>query len=347
MKMKSRQLTVTSEVKKGLIKRVHEHKMLGTWFDETGRFEINIVKRKQKLPFMIGTVKGVGCSPNVGYLAVQVRLKLGEVVILPSFLYNAEAFAVYTPKEIEELEKVQGNMLRQFLEVPKSTPYYGLLMETGWLTMEARLDYKKLMLYHNIVHSDDKRVIKKIIEAQARRNREGTWYNSVQKIITKYNIELEVKETMKSKWKREVKSKIRGRTEHTIKEKCATLTKTRTVREDEFCLKEYLKVLPIHISKHVLRYRLHMIDVPKNYKNAWKHETCLLCQCEQGSTEHFFTCNRTEHLRKAWDVTQLSEQSPSKMRDIAGYMKDVETLVEPKSWRCKKKLGSDSGDVSK
>ena len=124
--------TVTSEVRQGPIKRVFEHKMLGTWFDETGRFEINIIKRKEKLPFMIGTVIGVGSSINVGYLAVQVRLKLGEVVVLPSFLYNAEGFAVYTTKEINELEKVQGNMLRKFLAVPRST-HYDLLMETGIL----------------------------------------------------------------------------------------------------------------------------------------------------------------------------------------------------------------------
>ena len=76
-----------------------------------------------------------------------------------------------------------------------------------------------------------------------------------------------------------------------------------------------------------------------------KRAHCANAKRDQLNT--FFTCNRTEHLRKAWDVTQLNEQSPSKMRDIAGYMKDVETLVEPKSWRCKKKLGGDSGDVSK
>ena len=209
--------------------------------------------------------------------------------------------------------------------------------------MEARLDYKKLMLYHNIIHSDDKRVIKKIIEAQAKRNREGTWYNSVQKIITKYEIELSVKESAKSKWKREVKNKIRGRTERVIKEKCATQTKTRTVRKEEFCLKEYLKVLPLHISKEVLRYRLHMMDLPMNYKNAWKQTKCPLCKAEDGSTEHFLTCDRTAHLRKAWNVTKLSEQTPSKMRDIAGYMTDVETLLEPKSWRYKKKVYKDAG----
>ena len=137
--------TVTSEVKRGRIERVQEHKMQGTWFDETGDYMINIHKKKQKLQFMIATAKGVGSPKNVGKLCVETRLKLGEAVILPSILYNAEAFPNFTNKEIEELERVQYTMLRQFLEVPSATPNYGLLMETGWWTMEARLDYRKLM----------------------------------------------------------------------------------------------------------------------------------------------------------------------------------------------------------
>ena len=84
--------TVTAEVKKGPIQRVKEHKLPGTWFDESGNFMINIVKRKQKLQFMISTTKSVGSFKNVGYLAVEARFKLGEAVVLPSFLYNAEAF---------------------------------------------------------------------------------------------------------------------------------------------------------------------------------------------------------------------------------------------------------------
>ena len=64
-------------MKKGGIERVNEHKMLGTWFDETGKFNINIEKRKKKLLFMITTAKGVGSTRNIGKMAVETRLKLG------------------------------------------------------------------------------------------------------------------------------------------------------------------------------------------------------------------------------------------------------------------------------
>ena len=47
------------------------------------------------------------------------------------------------------LESVQGKMLRDLLEVPMSTPYLPLLLETGMWSMEGRISYKKLMLFHN------------------------------------------------------------------------------------------------------------------------------------------------------------------------------------------------------
>ena len=186
--------TVTTEVKKGRIERVKEHKMLGTWFDETGKYGINIKKKKIKLQFMISTAKRIGSNKEVGTMAIETRLKLGESVIIPSILYNAEAFPTYKKTEVDELERIQAKMLTQFLEVPKSTPYYGLLMETGWLTMEARLAYKKLMLFHHIMHSDNSRTIKRIVYVQIEEDRRNTWYDSVKRLIERYELQLNVKE---------------------------------------------------------------------------------------------------------------------------------------------------------
>ena len=49
-KNKSEMKTVTEKVKKGRVERVGEHKMLGTWVDETGNYMINIKKKQEKLP---------------------------------------------------------------------------------------------------------------------------------------------------------------------------------------------------------------------------------------------------------------------------------------------------------
>ena len=113
---------ITSKVKNGRIERVKEHKMLGTWFDETGDYGINIRKRKEKLPFMLATIKHQGSPTKVGVYAVEARLKLAQTVIIPSLLYNAEAFQQYKEKEIEELESIQLKILTSIFEVPSTTP---------------------------------------------------------------------------------------------------------------------------------------------------------------------------------------------------------------------------------
>ena len=329
--------TVTSQIKRGKVQRITEHKLLGTWFDETGQYRINIVKRESNLQFMTNTTKQICSTKNMGTLAIEGRLKTAEAVILPAFLYNAEGFAEFTSKELEEMEKLQGNMLRQLLEVPKTTYYYGILMETGWLTVEAQLDYRKLMLYHNILHSDEKRTLKKLLNFQKLENRQGTWYHRICRIIDKYAIDLDPNECLKSKWKHEVKNKIRKETESLIRGKCEVSTKARTVCSGGYELKEYFKTLPIKISKEVLKYRLHMVNIPMNYKNAWSELNCPLCMSEKGSTEHFFLCSRTEAVRKIWNVSCLEEEDPLKMRDIAQYFGDVESLVEPK-WKMQREM---------
>ena len=49
--------TVTNTVQRGRIERVKEHKALGTWYDESGDYGVNINKKKETLQFMISTVR--------------------------------------------------------------------------------------------------------------------------------------------------------------------------------------------------------------------------------------------------------------------------------------------------
>ena len=57
------------------------------------------------------------------------------------------------------------------------------------------------MLLHNIKHSEDTRTIKKLLNVQMEEGRRNTWYDSVNRIIEEYEVELPAEETKKSKWK--------------------------------------------------------------------------------------------------------------------------------------------------
>ena len=85
----------------------------------------------------------MGSHNEVGIMAVQARLKLMESTIIPSVLYNIEAYPTINAKEMTELEKLQHQILIQLLNVPKGTPYVGLLMELGMWQMKARVHYRK------------------------------------------------------------------------------------------------------------------------------------------------------------------------------------------------------------
>ena len=195
--------TVSKKVKKGHINRVKEHKLLGSWFDETGDYEINTSKRKEKIPFMVGTVKKQANPKTVGVYTVAARLNLAEIVIIKSIIYNIEAYPVITTKEVKELESVQLKILTSTLQLPQSTPYYAILMEVGWWTMEGRIVYAKLMLYHNIMRSNKKRVLKNLLKEQEKEERETTWLAGIKRQIGRLNMSLKAEDTLKSTWKRE------------------------------------------------------------------------------------------------------------------------------------------------
>ena len=64
------------------------------------------------------------------------------------------------------------------------------------------------MLFHNIMRSDKRRVLRKLLLAQEKENRETTWLASVRKEMERYRIKLDVMNTEKSAWKGHAKKNI-------------------------------------------------------------------------------------------------------------------------------------------
>ena len=69
---------------------------------------------------------------------------------MPALLYGMEAWKKLSKAEILNLEKIQGKALKRIFSLPITTPYIGLIIETGVWPAEQRINYSSLMLYHNI-----------------------------------------------------------------------------------------------------------------------------------------------------------------------------------------------------
>ena len=157
---------LTSEVTNGKLEKVNKYKYLGTWIDNTGQCELNILKRKEKGGRVVKKILDMAHQSRVGRQEIPLKLELYKTVYLPTLLYNLEAWGKIRPKELIELEKTQGQVLRRLMGLPTTTPYIGVLYETGIWWVEEMLVYKRMMLYHNIMNSKDSRVVKKVIKEE-------------------------------------------------------------------------------------------------------------------------------------------------------------------------------------
>ena len=234
---------------------------------------------------------------------------------------------------MKDLEKTQHNILTQLLEIPESTPYVGILMETGIWLMESRVHYRKLMLYHRLIHSDEKRTIKIIIGFQKEyERREGTWYSDVMRICSIYDITCDVYKSRKSEWKREVKTKIGTVNRQKVVQSCSEGVKTRFVCNNEWGRKKYLDEGTVEEVKRIMKFRLCMVVLPCNQRRKEAEPGCTLCgETKKIRMEHYFSCRRLVRMRDSLNIMPDEEQymngTMHHMGKGARYMETVSKLV--------------------
>ena len=76
-------------------------------------------------------------------------------------------------QENQRIESILGKVLRRVLNLPISTPYWGMLVETGiWLT-QWLIKYKRMLLYHELKYTEKERLAKKMMEEQEKYKMNG------------------------------------------------------------------------------------------------------------------------------------------------------------------------------
>ena len=88
-----------------------------------------------------------------------------------------------------------------------TTPYWGILKELAVWPMRQNIEYHKVMLYHQLMHSEDKRIAKWVIKDQQVRGQEKCWYQDVKEIADRMEINIdEIGRISKSQRKKIVKT---------------------------------------------------------------------------------------------------------------------------------------------
>ena len=183
---------IKESVKEGIIERLDEYKYLGWWFSEASNIRRQIHEIKSRSGYIVIKIKIMGDKTRVGRHDGRIQKMLYEKVVLPTITYNMESTTNMT-KKMEDMEMIQGKMLRKIYQVPPSTPYWALLIELGMRPIEYIIHSKRLMLYHSIINTKTKRLCEEIIEQQMIYQIKGGFYEEIQKSKDFFEIGIESK----------------------------------------------------------------------------------------------------------------------------------------------------------
>ena len=119
------------KVKRGKIERVKRYKILGNWMSESGKVNEQIAEIERRSWAMVNEVKSIAKEEMLGNLSTGAVLLVYERTMVPTMTYNLECWTRIEKKGVEELERLQGRVLKAILNLPSTAPYFGLLKEIG------------------------------------------------------------------------------------------------------------------------------------------------------------------------------------------------------------------------
>ena len=123
------------------------------------------------------------CMNTLG--GISSGIDIFNLAILPVFIYNAETWLDLPKQTLERLETLQNNHLRCLLGVPVSAPTPALHWDVGQLSMEHKVNVKKLTFSHFLSNLDDSVLAKEIFTIQKELKFQGGSF-SHQAVSTSY-----------------------------------------------------------------------------------------------------------------------------------------------------------------
>ena len=277
------------EVAQGKLVRTIVHKFLGNYMNEKGNLDDQLKYMESKVGGLVSEANKICCQKKLGVYEWDGKKTVYEAQIIPAVFHNIEAWTNLRKTDWERMESLQGKILRGLFGLPKSTPYWGLLYELNVIPIRLHITYKRLMVYHNLINSDDDRVAKQIIKEQEKDGYEECWFGNVKREGKSIGIEVNEEAVLgkqKSVWKKQVKEKIRVafEAEMTVKKQHGVKLRFLGNRGSD----TYLKEVCNENARMAMKIRLNMVDWIQ--KNFGVEGVCPLCG-EEDSTEHVFACD--------------------------------------------------------
>ena len=158
-------------------------------------------------------------------------------------LLNAEVWFNVLQKHIDDLERMDNNLLRKVMDAPSKTPIVSLYLEMGCIPVRYLLKYKRIMYLHHILKLEENHLVRKVFSAQEKKPSKDDWILQVTEDLENLGLgHLEfnsIQALSKSRFKKIVKKALKETVLEYLEGKRGT--KSEKLSSDNLDLQDYLK----------------------------------------------------------------------------------------------------------
>ena len=158
-----------------------EHKYLGFVISSDGTNLPNILSKQNKSANIIRQIKCmIECLGTYTFECAFIYMRS---LLRSSILYAAETYYNLTEKEVQKIESIEENCLRQILKTGHHCSIALIYLETGWTPARYQIELMKLRYLFDILQHDSNSLLLKFFTAQINNPVKGDWVSEVSSLI--------------------------------------------------------------------------------------------------------------------------------------------------------------------
>ena len=127
-------------------------------------------------------------SISFGTKYFEIAISLREGHLINGMLTSSEAWYGLKKKEIEELEDVDKNLLRNILDAPQGSCIESLYLELGLIPISILIKARRINYYHYLVNLEKNEMLFKFFEAQFNYPLKDDWTLQVLQDLKEFGI---------------------------------------------------------------------------------------------------------------------------------------------------------------
>ena len=299
------ELKIDSEI----IEETHSMVCLGDVFNSKGNNDDLIADRMKRGTAVMISTHGFMREMSLGVHTISVYLLLHSAIFLASILFNAQAWSNLTEKNMLLLSTMQMKFLKKTMMVKQAVSNSFVCLELGVLPVEYEIHKRQLSFLHHIIHLEEDDPVKRMWKNQKQLPEHNNWWNGVEKLLVKYNIQLteeDMKKMSKETYKQKIKKIVAYVAFEDLKADCQSKRKTNHLIYQKFEAQSYVTSLYPKQSRMIFKCRSRTLNIKDHMEYKFKdNQHCRWCGVSNETLQHIVNCGFESKIDDVEAVLEL------------------------------------------